>query len=320
MARQIWRESEKNQLEFYVDEISSDDVTIVIPTLNEETAIAKVIDEIYIQGYENVLIVDGYSNDRTVEIAKSLKAKIIYQEGTGKTGAIKTAIQSIQTPFIIIIDGDNTYPPENIDNVLQYLRYFEQVIGARSNGRSNITSLNRFGNYVINKMFNLFFGTDFTDVCSGLYGLRTNFAEEIHLDTKGFDVEVEIASQSANKGSIFEVPIGYRKRLGVQKLAPFRDGYYIMKSLLGLGVKYSPIIFFSTMFSLLMIPALLVLGYTAIEWYARVWHEGLALLGILMTIIGFQSLMITVFSVQQKKTVHELTKRIAKLRFLKKER
>ena len=56
-------------------------LTIVLPTLNEEEAIGKVIDELKHEGYENILVVDGYSTDFTVKIAKERDAKVVLQKG-----------------------------------------------------------------------------------------------------------------------------------------------------------------------------------------------------------------------------------------------
>ena len=306
MSKLMWREASIEEIDLFIDDITSDDVTIIIPTLNEEQAITHVINEIHSQGFAKILVVDGNSIDKTVQIAESLNVEVVTQKGKGKTGALKTAIRHIKSPFMVVMDGDNTYAAKDIDTILEYMKYFDQVIGARTKGRGNITTLNRFGNWVINKTFNIFFGTEMNDVCSGLYGLRKSFAEKIHLNTEGFDVEVEIAAQASLNGRIIEVPINYRERLGVQKLQPFRDGYYIMRTLTFLGFKYSPVIFFSTLLSCLVFPAMLLLLYTAIEWFGGTWHEGLALLGTLMSLIGFQSMILSIFSVQQRRTVQEI--------------
>ncbi len=73
-------------------------ITVVIPTLNEEEAIGKVLDELQSLGFNNIMIVDGYSTDRTVEIAKQFGVQTIRQHGKGKTGALKTAIEHVETP------------------------------------------------------------------------------------------------------------------------------------------------------------------------------------------------------------------------------
>jgi dolichol-phosphate mannosyltransferase len=232
--------------------IDRNQITVVIPTLNEEKAIGSVLSEVQREGFENILVVDGYSRDNTVEEVEKFGIKPIQQEGGGKTGAIKTAINHVRTPYFIVIDGDSTYDPVDIELLAREAVKFNQVIGSRRD-RVNIKPLNRFGNNMINLCFNVFFGTHLTDVCSGLYILRTNFAKTLVLNSRGFDVEVEIAAQAANSNSIKEVPIAYRTRIGVQKLNPLRDGFKIVKTILSLGRKYNPIIFYSFLASILLI-------------------------------------------------------------------
>ena len=102
------------------------------------------------------------------------------------------------------------------------------MIGVRAIGRGNIPLFNRFGNWIINFIFNTLMGTDLVDVCSGMYGLRTHFARSLDFKTGGFDVEVEIAAQASRYGVIDQVPIRYHKRVGIQKLQSFKDGFQIV--------------------------------------------------------------------------------------------
>ena len=198
--------------DIHMNFVDKDDVTIVIPTLNEEMGIGPVLEGLSEQKYYNILIVDGYSSDATLDVVKSYGVNVIQQHGLGKTGAIKTAIDHVKTPYMVLIDGDFTYDPKDIDLFLPHLRYYSQIIGSRKNGRENISKFNRLGNWVINRTFNLLFGTNLTDVCSGLYALDTSFAKGMVLETKGFDVEVEIAAQASEVGSITEVPISFGSR------------------------------------------------------------------------------------------------------------
>jgi len=211
--------------------------TIIVPVLNEEKAIVKVINNIKNEGYDNILIVDGYSTDNTYKLALNENVKVVYQKGKGKTGAIETAICHVKTPFILIMDGDHTYHPKDIKNFYPKILKNDQVIGARMNGRENIPLLNHFGNFIINTAFNILFHTTVIDVCSGMYALRTQFAKSLDFRTKGFDVEVEIAAQAAVNGGVDEVPISYYPRIGEQKLQPFKDGITIFLSMINLAVR-----------------------------------------------------------------------------------
>jgi dolichol-phosphate mannosyltransferase len=210
------------------NQITKNEITIVIPVLNEEEAIENVIESVKEEGYYNILVVDGNSTDRTYEIASNMGVNVIIQKGEGKTGAIITAIETIKTPYLIIIDGDSTYYPSDIIKLLKYLNDYDEIIGSRIIGRENIPLFNRFGNGMINGLFNLLYGTNLKDVCSGMYALKTDFAKNLDLKTSGFEVEVEIASKTVRKGKIYEVPISYGTRIGERKLNPLKDGLRIV--------------------------------------------------------------------------------------------
>jgi hypothetical protein len=82
----------------------------------------------------------------------------------------------------------------------------------------------RIGNRIITRVFNIMLDTKFSNVLIGMYMLKTEDARHLHFHTSGFNVEVEIASQPAQDGSVTEVPIRYRDRIGKQKLSTWRDG------------------------------------------------------------------------------------------------
>jgi dolichol-phosphate mannosyltransferase len=224
--------TQKEHVSQTYDSITRDEVTVIIPTLNEEEAISKVLNDVLKNGYHNVLVVDGFSNDNTVSIVKKHGVRVVEQKGTGKTGAVKMALEHITTPYFVLMDGDCTYRAKDIEQFLPLMKNRQHVIGSRTDGRENISHLNRFGNWGINKVFNFFFDTNLSDVCSGLYMLDTEFARNIPFKTEGFDVEVEIAAYTARNGVIGETCIDYYSRLGQQKLRPFRDGVRIILTIL----------------------------------------------------------------------------------------
>ena len=212
-------------------------LTVVIPVLNEEMAIETVIENIKTEGYEHILVVDGYSTDKTVQIAEKMGVHVIYQAGEGKTGAIETAIMTIETPYMVFLDGDCTYDPKDIINIANQFDEADLVIGVRANGRENIPLFNRFGNWFINFEFNTLVGASLVDVCSGMYGLRTEFAKTLIFETSGFDVEVEIAAQAVKYGVVAQVPINYYDRVGQQKLQPVKHGLKIIFTVLKMGMR-----------------------------------------------------------------------------------
>ena len=240
-------------------------VTVVIPTLNEEEAISHVLMDVKTEGYNHVLVVDGNSKDNTIEIVKNYGIDIVTQKSKGKTGAVKAALEHIKTPYFVLIDGDCTYSAKDIKQLFPLVEHNIQVIGARTQGRENISKVNRFGNWCINKIFNLFFGTSLTDVCSGLYMLETSFAKEIPFTTEGFDVEVEISAFAASRGLISETLVDYYPRVGVQKLRPLRDGVKIVSTIFRLGVKHHPV-------KVLTVTTTTMLFFALITWFTLSIH------------------------------------------------
>jgi len=289
--------------------VSKDDVTIVLPTLNEEEGIGQIICELKQVGYHNILVVDGYSIDGTAKIAESNGCYVVFQHSMGKCGAVETAIENVKTPYILVMDGDCTYDPKDIENFLAHAERYDQIIGVRANGRKNITNLNRFGNWLITKMFNVLMGTKLSDVCSGMYLIKTDVARELELNTKGFDVEVEIAAQTASNGRITEVPIDYRERLGNQKLSSWKHGFQIVRTIFGLARKYNPALFFSGLVALAAIPALLILGWVVFKaLFHGIWYGEYALTGLILLVFASQGLTIGAVSLMLRR----MEKRIMK--------
>ena len=217
-----------------------DELTIVIPTLNEAEAIGHVIDELRALGYTNLLVVDGRSTDGTPEVAKRKGARVIFQEGAGKADAIRTAVRHVRTPYVLVMDGDLTYDPSFIRAMLELAKQTGagEVIGARLWGRENIPLLNRLGNWLITMAFNILFGTKLRDVCSGMWLARTEALKKMPYESKGFSIEVEVvASVISASGRVLELPIRYRPRLGRAKLKPFH-GFLILLTILRMGLRW----------------------------------------------------------------------------------
>jgi len=290
-------------------------ITVVIPTLNEESGISSVLQELHSLKMTNILVIDGYSKDKTVEIAEKAGAKVMFQQGKGKTGALRTAIDVIETPYILVIDGDFTYDATCLQRLIQHMKSYDEIIGARiPTDKASMTGLHKFGNKVITKVFNLLLSTNITDVCSGMYILRTEVARDIHLSTSGFDVEVEIAAQIASAGRITEVPINYRPRLGRQKLSTWKHGFKIIKSIVNLGKTYNPGALYSLMGSFITIPASLMLGNSVLEWavtgrIASPWF----FVGISMILVAIQTMGVGVISLMLRRSELRSARRLARV-------
>ncbi|MDY7082179.1 MAG: glycosyltransferase, partial [Halobacteria archaeon] len=134
--------------------MDSDDVCVLIPTLNESATIGEVIDGFKEQGYENVFVIDGGSEDDTQEVAREKGAQVVEQSGSGKGQAVQEALRLIDSPYIVMIDGDGTYLPSEVNKLLEPLeRGYDHVIGDRLGNREAFTRLNYVGNRIFNTLF-----------------------------------------------------------------------------------------------------------------------------------------------------------------------
>jgi len=212
-------------------------ISIILPTLNEEEAIGKVIDEIPRQDLEQagyavqVLVVDGNSTDRTRQIAEQKGASVIVEPRKGKGVAVTTALSSVEADFIFMLDADYTYPSRYIPDMLKRLTNHHAVIGSRLRGqreRGAMSRLNLIGNHLLSLLATVLYQRKISDVCTGFWGFRTEVVKSLRLRATAFDLEAEMFSQLARKGySIAELPIYYRRRATCPKLRPLRDGIKI---------------------------------------------------------------------------------------------
>jgi len=213
-------------------------IAIILPTLNEEQAIGKVIDEIPYSKFDesqykvDVIVVDGKSNDRTVEIAKSKGALIITEPRRGKGRAIITAFKSINADYFFFLDADYTYPAIYIPEMLKLLEQGHPiVIGTRLKGKRQkgaIRLINIVGNHILTFMASFLYRNRISDLCTGYWGLRGDIAKTLDLKTEGFQIEAELYIELSKRGyPISDIPIYYRKRTGKAKLSVYKDGFKI---------------------------------------------------------------------------------------------
>jgi dolichol-phosphate mannosyltransferase len=212
-------------------------VAVVIPTLNEERSIGTVIDGVPVadllqNGFETaVYVIDVRSVDHTRDIAVQKGAQIIAEKRRGKGVALQTAFRAVDADYVIIVDGDNTYPVSAATEMLRLLQTHDVVIGSRLKGfiePGAMTRLNVLGNKLLTRLAQAFFGIEVTDVCTGLWGFRGEAIKRLELEAQGFEIEADMYSECAVKGlSIAEIPIHYRARADHAKLAAIRDGLRI---------------------------------------------------------------------------------------------
>ena len=214
---------------------------VIIAALNEEEGIGLTVAELMdtLEG-SHILVVDGRSTDRTVEVAKNLGAEIYVQDGLGKGDAVAKAITHIDpaVDYVVLTDADYTYPAAYIPEMIKILKNAPNVgmvCGNRFNGYEEKTassSIFYVGNRFIAFAHNLLNGVSLADPLTGLRVVRAGLLRKWHVQSKGFDIEVELNHHVEREGfGIVEVPISYRERLGQKKLG-IKNGAEIFKRIM----------------------------------------------------------------------------------------
>jgi dolichol-phosphate mannosyltransferase len=170
--------------------------------------------------------------------------------------------------------------------------------------------VHRFGNWVISQVFSVLFSVKVRDVCSGMYLLETEEAKKYRVEETGFNVEIELAAQSASRENLTEVPIDYRPRIGQKKLSTW-NGFSILRAAFSLARRYNPILLYSSLTGLSVVPAALVLGWVGLEVVTKkVWHSGWVLVGIMLLLIAAQAFTLASVSILTKHSEMRLMEEI----------
>ena len=214
---------------------------LIIAALNEAPGIGLTIVEMKnTLGEIPVLVVDGNSDDRTVEIAKNLGAKVVCQDGVGKGDALTKALEEadLNTHYIILTDADYTYPAQYVPAMIKVLDenpFVGMVCGNRLSENVDeeaLSSVFHMGNKLLAFVHKMLNGVPLEDPLTGLRVIRAEILRGWRLQSKGFDIEVELNHLVERRGfEIREIPINYRARLGEKKLK-ISHGFTILKRML----------------------------------------------------------------------------------------
>lgn len=217
-------------------------IGIVIPTRNEEDNLAEVLSELRKIGYENILVIDGNSTDRSREIAREYGASVVFQDGNGKGAAVRQVFNNgyVDADAVLLMDADGSMKPSEISSFLAALESGADIVkGSRflKGGYTyDMNLLRRFGNLIFMLLVNLLWSTHYTDICYGFGAFRKDAVEEIAplLKSASFEIETEIFIKAKKLGmKVLEVPsVELRRNHGKSNLKAFRDGFLILKTII----------------------------------------------------------------------------------------
>lgn len=201
-------------------------ISALIPTKNEEEGIGKVIRDLkpYV---DDIYIVDGNSTDKTREIARDLRAKIILEPRRGYGRAYKTGFKKVKADIIITLDADGSYSTEKLCEYIQAVKNdkFDFISCNRIFKEKSISFSHKIGNRVLTLFTNILFGLHLKDSQSGMWIFKTKILKDLKLESDKMSFSEEIKIKVIKAGFSFtEKPTNYYERLGKVKLNTFRDG------------------------------------------------------------------------------------------------
>jgi len=213
------------------------ELSIIIPTLNEENGIKIVLERCStLPITKKIIIVDGGSKDRTVDIVKKFDAKIIIENKKGYGRAYRTGFKHAKGTFIVTMDGDGSYDPRDILKLFKIIKNDINVFisGNRLKNlkRESMPLINNWGNKLISFVSNLLFDTNIKDSQSGMWLFRRSLLKNLRLKEDGMSFSSEIKLEAYRKAKFIECPISYEPRLGKKSMNFLKQGYGILKFLL----------------------------------------------------------------------------------------
>jgi glycosyltransferase involved in cell wall biosynthesis len=227
--------------------------------------------------------------------------------------------KNVEADVYIIIDGDDSYPANSIQNLLQPILNNEadMVIGERmSNGsysKENSRAFHGFGNRIVIWLINFLFRSKLTDIMSGYRAFNRYYVKTLPVLSRGFEIETEMTIYALhNNYRVMEVPIRYRDRPAgsISKLNTFRDGFKVLKVIFNLFKDYRPLLFFSLCGLLLAIAGLIIgippiLEFLEGGYVYKVPSAILAAAFEIIAILLFACGLILDTTVQQKRALNE---------------
>lgn len=204
-------------------------ITVIIPCLNEEQGIEKVLRAMP-EFVDEVIVVDNASTDRTSEVASSLGARVICEEVRGYGRAYKRGFQSATCDLIITLDGDHSYPVDALSYLVEALLHLEVDFLNASRfpvrDRRAMSFKHKVGNLALSIATSLLFFRWVRDSQSGMWVFRRRILKEMKLESDGmaFSEEIKIEALRNSRIRFGEISIMYSSRLGEIKLNPWRDG------------------------------------------------------------------------------------------------
>ena len=209
----------------------SQTITVIIPCLNEEQGIERVLNRMP-DFVDQVIVVDNGSTDRTSEVARSFGAEVIREPVRGYGRSYKRGFADACGDIIVTLDGDHSYPPDAISYLIEAFLHLDVdfLNASRFPVRDSkaMSFKHKFGNLMLSLAMSILYFRWVRDSQSGMWVFRRSILKDMLLESDGmsFSEEIKIEALRNTRIRFQEISILYSSRLGEIKLNPWRDGFY----------------------------------------------------------------------------------------------
>lgn len=241
-----------------------DKIAVLIPCYNEEKTIEKVVKDARAALPEAVIYVyNNNSTDRTAEIAERAGAVVRHEYKQGKGNVIRRMFQEIDALCYIMVDGDDTYPMENAQEMADLVldKNADMVVGDRLSStyfEENKRPFHNMGNSMVREAINALFRSDIRDIMTGYRAFSYRFVKTFPVLSKGFEIETEMTIHAVyNNMQVENVVITYRDRPegSESKLNTYSDGFKVLRTIFRMFRQYRPFAFFGILAVILLVVA-----------------------------------------------------------------
>ncbi|OIQ27328.1 MAG: UDP-glucose--dolichyl-phosphate glucosyltransferase [Bacteroidetes bacterium MedPE-SWsnd-G2] len=224
-------------------------ISVIIPAFNEDQSIGHVVKDIP-ENVKNIIVVDNNSTDNTALVAEQSGAIVLKepQKGYGFAclkGMAYLANETSPPDIVVFLDGDYSDYPEELTQIVAPILNdnFDLVIGSRNNAQredGSMTPQQIFGNWLATRLMTLFFGAKFTDL-GPFRAIKYQKLLDLEMQDKTYGWTIEMQLKALRqKLEYCEVPVKYRKRIGVSKVSGTIKGSILAGyKILGWIFKYS---------------------------------------------------------------------------------
>ena len=284
----------------------SPEVSVVIPCLNEEAAVAAVVADAW-SGIERsgrpgeVIVVDNGSTDRSVELAEDAGARVVRESRRGYGSAYLRGLDEARGKYIVMADADGTYPLHDLPAFVDLLESGNDlVVGSRFKGSIHKGAMpwahRWIGNPVLTFILNVFFGVRVSDAHCGMRAIRRSAVPRLELQATGMELASKmILKASKRKLRVGEIPIEYQQRIGESKLNTWRDGWRHLRFML---LHSSTFLFLIPGLVLLAIGLVIMLPLATgpVHAFGLTWYIHAMIAGSLATLVGAQIVQLGLFA------------------------